>query len=71
MLQWMEVPSPEQMSATVRACLARQQQLIDRQQVTAGELSKTEKDVHEELIIHLLESKVQRGLYVKGRVGIS
>jgi len=29
MSQWMEVPSPKQISATVRACLAKQYWLID------------------------------------------
>jgi len=45
--------------------------VVDGQQFTVGRLSNAEKHVHEELIIHLLESKVQRGLCVEGAFGIS
>ncbi len=45
--------------------------VVDRQQVTARDLSKTEEGIHEELVIHLLESKVWRSLCVKGTFGIS
>jgi len=45
--------------------------VIDGQQVTVGELTNDEKGVHEELIVHLLESKVWRGLCMKGEIGIS
>jgi len=42
--QWMVVPSPEQISATVRACLAMQT-AVNRKQVTFRKLSKAEKSV--------------------------
>jgi len=44
---------------------------VDGQKVTVRELSRAKNGVHEEFIIHLLESKVWRGLCMKGKASIS
>jgi len=45
--------------------------VLDGQQVTVGKLTNAKKGVHEELIIHSLESKLQKGLCMGGTFGIS
>jgi len=68
MLQQIQVPSPEQISAMVRACLAIQQQSIEDRLLPEN---CPKEGVHKELVIHLLKAEVQRGLCMKGAISIT